>query len=406
MTTSGLRSRGTEGYEATGRTLLPGVALIAVTFGLARYGYGLLLPELRSEFALSEGLAGLIASATYAAYLFANVAVVVLMKRYGARATIGLAAALAAGGMMIMAVAANPAVLTVGVLVAGAASGLALPPYSGLVATRVEPRRRDRVWPAISSGTGWGVALAGPVAIVAGDRWRLVWATFVVVAVGVGVAAVLLAPRKESGSARMPQLSPSWFVCPKSRPLLVSAVLLGLGSAVWWAFCVDALREAGHDPAAARIVYAVCGAAGILATAGGSALGRWGLRRGYLISCLLLAGAVALLGLALGHLATATAAAILFGVFYNGTLAVQGIWSSRVFAEHPVAGLAAVNVAVTLGTLIGPALAGIGADRFGYGPALVGAAVVVALAAPFCPPSARRRRRLAEHRCRAAPVRP
>lgn len=406
MTTPRVRQDESTGYDPAARTLLPGVALIAVTFGLARYGYGLLLPEMRSEFSLSEGQAGLIASATYAAYLIANIAVVLLMERFGPRVTIGLSAALAAGGMVIMAVASDPLALTCGVLVAGAASGLALPPYSGLVASRVEPRRRDRVWPAISSGTGWGVALAGPIAIMAGDRWRLVWAVFVVAAVAVGAAAVLLAPARESGSARMPQLSPSWFFCPKSRPLLISAVLLGLGSAVWWAFCVDALREAGHGPTTARIVYAGCGAAGILATLGGSALGRWGLRRGYLTSCLLLAGSLALLGLAIGHLATATAAAILFGVFYNGVLAAQGIWSSRVFPGHPVAGLAAVNIAVTLGTLIGPALAGLGADRYGYGPALVAAAAVVALAIPFCPPSARRRRKLAEHDCHAAPVRP
>lgn len=406
MTTPRVRLDESADYQPAARTLLPGVALVAVTFGLARYGYGLLLPEMRSEFSLGEGAAGLIASATYAAYLIANVAVVVLMKRFGSKITIGLSAALAAGGMVIMAVASDPAALTCGVLVAGAASGLALPPYSGLVASRVEPRRRDRVWPAISSGTGWGVALAGPIAIMAGDRWRLVWAAFVVAAVAVGAVAVLLAPARDSGSARMPQLSPSWFLCPKSRPLLVSAVLLGLGSAVWWAFCVDALREAGHGATTARIVYAGCGAAGILATLGGSALGRWGLRRGYLTSCLLLAGSLALLGLAIGNLATATAAAILFGVFYNGVLAAQGIWSSRVFSGHPVAGLAAVNVAVTLGTLTGPALAGLGAGRYGYGPALVAAAAVVAMAIPFCPPGARRRRKLAEHDCHHAPVRP
>lgn len=36
----------------TGGTLLPGVAMIAVSFGLARYG--LLLPEMRDELSLSS----------------------------------------------------------------------------------------------------------------------------------------------------------------------------------------------------------------------------------------------------------------------------------------------------------------------------------------------------------------
>ena len=41
---------------------------------------------------------------------------------------------------------------------------------AALVAHRVPEKRRDLAWSAISSGTGWGVALAGPLAIVAGDR--------------------------------------------------------------------------------------------------------------------------------------------------------------------------------------------------------------------------------------------
>ncbi|HLT60041.1 MAG TPA: YbfB/YjiJ family MFS transporter, partial [Microlunatus sp.] len=63
--------------------MVPGAAMIAVTFGLARYGYGLLLPDMRDELSLSSGAAGLIASGTYAAYLIANLAVVQVITRWG-----------------------------------------------------------------------------------------------------------------------------------------------------------------------------------------------------------------------------------------------------------------------------------------------------------------------------------
>lgn len=82
------------------RTVLPGVAMIAVSFGLARYGYGLLLPEMQAELSISPGAAGLIASGTYVSYLLANFGVVWLTGRRGPRAAIGLAAALAAAGMV------------------------------------------------------------------------------------------------------------------------------------------------------------------------------------------------------------------------------------------------------------------------------------------------------------------
>ena len=391
----------------TSRTVLPGAATIAVTFGLARYGYGLLLPEMRADLALGPGAAGLISSGAYLSYLVANAAVVWVVARRGPRAAIGLAAGLAAAGMAVIAFAGSVLALACGVLVSGAAAGLALPPYADLVARWVRPQRRNLAWSTISSGTGWGVAVAGPIAVAAGDRWRVAWMVFVALAVGTGVAAVLLAPPQGgSQGLRRPQLSWRWFFCPRSRPLLVSSVLVGTGSAVWWAFSVDALREAGLDATPARIVYAVCGAAGILASAAGAVFARTGLRAGYLASCALLAGSLALLGVAASHLAAAVVAAVLFGAFYNAVIAAQGIWSSDVFADHPSAGLAAVNTALTIGTLAGPSIAGAVIPRVGYPATLVGASAAILVALAFCPPGARRRAALAAHRCRAAPVRP
>jgi predicted MFS family arabinose efflux permease len=310
--------------------------------------------------------------------------------------------------MAIMAAADAAWILAVGVLLAGAASGLAYPPYAALVAHGVPERRRDVAWSAISSGTGWGVAVAGPLAIVAGDRWRAVWVVFIVLAVGVGAVAVLLAPRSlQPVRSGRPQLSWTWFVCPRSRPLLISAVLVGTGSAVWWSFSVDALRTAGLAANWANAVFAACGVAGVLASVSGAVFGRVGLRRGYLAGGLLLAVSLGLLALSGSVVLGAFAAAVLFGVCYNGVIAAQGIWSSRVFADHPAAGLAAVNTALTVGTLAGPTLAGVGVTLVGYPVTLAAAAVVLLLALPFCPPTGRRGIALDAHRgrCRAAPVR-
>jgi predicted MFS family arabinose efflux permease len=381
--------------------------MIAVTFGLARYGYGLLLPDMRSDLALDPGAAGLISSGAYVSYLVANVGVVWVAGRLGPRVAIGLAAALAAAGMAVIAFAGSVVALACGVLVSGAAAGLAFPPYADLVARCVPEQRRDLAWSTISSGTGWGVAVAGPIAIAAGEQWRVAWMAFVALAVGAGVLAVLLAPgHRSSQRLRRPQLSWTWFFCPRSRPLLISAVLIGTGSAVWWAFSVDALREAGLDATPARIVFAVCGAAGILASASGAVFARIGLRAGYLAACVLLAGSLALLGLATSHLVAALLAALLFGGFYNTVIAAQGIWSSHVFADHPSAGLAATNTALTIGTLAGPSIAGAAIRNLGYPATLVAAAGAILAALAFCPPTANRRKALAAHHCHATPVKP
>src|SRR5688572_13393688 len=282
--------------------LVPGAAMIAVTFGLARYGYGLLLPDMRAETGMTAATAGLISSAAYASYLVANVGVVQLASRWGPRLAVGGAAALAALGMLAIAVADGVVLIAVGVLVAGAAAGLAFPPYADIVDREVAPGRRDMVWSTISSGTGWGVALAGPIAIVAGDQWRAAWAVFVVLAVAVGVLATVNAPAHDGDQLRRPQLSLSWFFCPRSRPLLISAVLVGGGSSTWWAFSVDAMRSAGLDATPARIVYAACGAAMLLASFSGLVFERRGLRWSYLGSTALLAASLALLAVATANM--------------------------------------------------------------------------------------------------------
>ena len=339
---------------STAAVLVPGTAMIALTFGLARYGYGLLLPEMRADLGMSASAAGLVSSATYVSYMVANVLVVQVVARWGSKVAVGGAAAFATVGMATIAVADSVVLLAVGVLVAGAAAGLAFPPYADIVDQQVEASRRDLVWSTISSGTGWGVALAGPIAIVAGDQWRLAWAGFVVIAVVTGIVATRLAPARTDDSLRRPQLSVSWFFCPRSRPLLISAVLVGAGSAVWWAFSVDAMQHAGLGTTAGRVVYAVCGVALLLGSASGLAFARLGLRRGYLGAIVLLAASLGLLAVATADLAWALVAAVLFGAFYASVIAAHGIWSARVFAGHPAAGLAAVSAALTIGTLVGP----------------------------------------------------
>ncbi|MBD0253747.1 MAG: YbfB/YjiJ family MFS transporter, partial [Rubrobacter sp.] len=51
----------------------PGLALIAVTYGLARFAYGLFLPEMREAFDLSPSLLGAIGSGSYLGYCVAVV---------------------------------------------------------------------------------------------------------------------------------------------------------------------------------------------------------------------------------------------------------------------------------------------------------------------------------------------
>jgi hypothetical protein len=151
---------------------------------------------------------------------------------------------------------------------------------------------------------------------------------------------------------------------PRSSPLLTGGVLVGLASSVYWTFGVEHLqRPGGLSAAQSQIVLAVVGVASVGGTAAGDAIRRIGAGRAYVLAAALEATALLLVGLAPGTPATGLTSAILFGFAYNTIVAIQVIWSARVFAERPSAGLAAVMVMNALGLLAGAPVFGAIADE-------------------------------------------
>src|SRR5918994_1528151 len=148
----------------------PGLATIAVTYGLARFAYGLFLPEMRESLELSDSVLGLLAAG--------SVAVV---------------------GMAIVAGAPTGLVLALGVLVAGSSSGLASPPMGEAVAASLREEEQDRANALINSGTSIGVALSGPAALLAAEQWRMAWGAFALVGGAVVAWNAIAMPRKPAG---------------------------------------------------------------------------------------------------------------------------------------------------------------------------------------------------------------
>jgi len=223
-------------------------------------------------------------------------------------------------GMTLAGVAQSPPVLFGALLVAGASAGLVFPPFSDVVAGRLSIGVHGRVLSAISSGTGLGVALAAPVAMVAGADWRAAWFLFALIAaLATGWALVVLPGRQATGESPgvlLPSLS--WFVCPRSGPLLGGALLVGLSSSVVWTFGVDHLvTEGGLSPEQSRIFLGVVGLATLGGGLGGDAVRRLGGRATFAAAVAAEAAALLGLGLAPTHLSAAFVSAVLFGASYG-----------------------------------------------------------------------------------------
>ena len=87
-------------------------------------------------------------------------------------------------------------------------------------------------------------------------------------------------------------------------------------------------------------------------------------------------------------------AAVLFGAAYNILVAIQGLWSIRIFG-HPASGLAAVMSAMGVGFLCGPLLAGQLDQRMAFmiAAALLAAAGALGMSAPHAEQGDSRRAR-------------
>jgi predicted MFS family arabinose efflux permease len=351
-----------------------GIGLVGVSFGMARYGYGLLLPDIRRGFGLGPSLLGLIATGSYAGYLAATALAGRLAARAGPRRVAVTGGLLAAAGMAAAAIAPTPAAFAAAILVAGCSAALCYPPFAD-AAEAIAPARRLRALSAINCGTGYGVAVAAPIAILAGAAWRGAWLAFAALAlIATAWAARVLPGAPGTGRPRRRARFPA--------RLLAGGVVLGAGSSAYWTFAVTHAVDSGAlNRDGALVFLAVAGVAGVLATGTGDLVRSLGTRRAYRLLAALEAAGIALLAF---WPAAAFASAILFGAAYNAAVGVQALASTRVGAA-PSAGIAATMAANGVGLMLGPLAAGALAAATSYGTALAAGAATVLCAAALAP---------------------
>ncbi len=162
----------------TARLAMAGLAMIAVCYGLARFAYGLFVPVFAAEFGLDAAAAGAIASSSYAGYCVAILVATLATARWGPRVVAtgaGLAAVIGTG---LIAGAPSTAGLAIGVVIAGSSTGLASPPLADAVSRWMPAERADRVQTVVNAGTGLGVMVSGPIALLLSSSWRFAWAMY------------------------------------------------------------------------------------------------------------------------------------------------------------------------------------------------------------------------------------
>ena len=362
-----------------------GLAMIAVTYGLARFAYGLFLPELREAFGLDAAVLGLIGSGSYVGYCGAITISLIYTSKVGPRFMVAAAGGTAVVGMSLIAAAPSTLFLAAGVLVAGISTGLVSPPMAEAVSRVFDGGRQDRANTLINSGTSVGVALSGPVALVAVDQWRLAWAAFAALGLAVLVWNLYIIPAGNSndggesveevggqGPAEpateqdLPEITFGWLVGRRSLPLFSASIGLGLASAAYWTFSRDLVVQAGDlGRIGSTTFWVVLGVSGLLGGAAGDLVARFGLSLVLRAALLAMALSIGMLAAAPGRVFIAYPSAALFGATYimlTGTLLV---WSVKVFRDRPSAGLGAAFLLISAGQILGSYFAGVLAGTSG-----------------------------------------
>ena len=353
-----------------------GFAATAITYGPARMGFGLFLPDFRAEFALSSGMAGLISSMGFLGMLAGLIAAYATLALSGPRAPVLLGLGLATAGMALVATAPNVPGLTGGIVLAMTSAGFAWSPFNNIVHRRLPYAARPSSLAIISTGTGLGIAAAGAAALavnLSGLPWRASWAVFA----GLGAlallgnAAALCKPSGPLGASR-PRQPWATLLHRSAMPLYAIALSFGMTTSIYLSFAADRIVQSGGLPGlpsgtAPAILFLCFGGFGLIGLATGrinAAIGLSALLRGLLLASTLSLG---LMALAPTSWPGVVLSAGLQGAFVMMMSAILAFWSERLFPYMAARSFTAALIAVACGSVIGPVTAGMMADRLGGG---------------------------------------
>ena len=347
------------------RLVLSSMGLIAATYGLARFGYGLFLPQFQEAFDLDGATAGLIQSGSFLSYCLAAVLAVPGAK--WPRGLVIAAGASASIGSFAVAAAPGGTVLGIGVVVAGAGAGFATPGTVGLIARLINERRRERAQTTVNAGTGMGLVIAGFLLAATAQNWRIAWVVIGVAAVLTTVATLTSARHRMSisdASSTTDAPPPLFHLLdvPGLRHIAAMAAFSGAGSAAVWTFGRTNLDAVAPDTFPGQsysvLAWILLGATSVIGALAARLVQRWSLSRAWSVTNLAILLGTAGIGLAPSHPVIAYSAISLFGAGYTAMTGVLIVWAMRLTPQASAATTVVLFVALALGQAAGAWLLG------------------------------------------------
>jgi predicted MFS family arabinose efflux permease len=346
----------------------------AISLGLARFSYALLLPAMRADLGWSYFTAGAMNTANAAGYLAGALLTQRALRRFDARALL-----LAGGWVAAVLLALHGLVTDDGILYAlRTATGVASAATfvcGGLLAARLaqlapaagRTPSAGLVLGLYYGGTGLGIIVSAllvpPLAARGADHaWQGAWLALGAVALGAtavmaaatrGLAAPAVSGGVQAGAVRRRALAFG----------LAGYLMFGLGYIGYMTFVITLLREQGHGGGAIVAFYVLLGAGVIASSWLWAALLQRSRGGGALAALNALLAVATLLPVLSAHPVAVFASGALFGAVFLSVVA-----STTALVRHNLppaawpAGIAAFTIVFAAGQIVGPSLVGWVAD--------------------------------------------